>query len=130
MDLILRITCFCSQDIVFCATFNFFKKNKNRKHDGSIKNVELRSNRCAAMKKNLKTLCFFCFVLLLIYITYANKVRAACLMVPCNDGSKNSFGCQRGERSCLVLARSGMFGLDIAPKKKLSRLFNPVSIQE
>ena len=32
--------------------------------------------------------------------------------------------------SCLAFARSGMFGLGIAPKEKGSRLFNPVSIQE
>ena len=29
---------------------------------------------------------------------------------------------------CLAFVRSGMFGLGIAPKEKLSRLFNPVSI--
>ena len=32
--------------------------------------------------------------------------------------------------SCLAFVRSGMFGLVIAPKEKLSRLFNAVSIQE
>ena len=32
--------------------------------------------------------------------------------------------------SYLAFARSGMFGLGIAPKEKVSRLFNPVSIQE
>ena len=39
---------------------------------------------------------------------------------------KHLFGCRGGEG--LAFARSGMFGLGIAPKEKISRLFNPVSI--
>ena len=33
---------------------------------------------------------------------------------------KHLFDCQRGERSCLVFARSGMFGLDKALKEFLA----------
>ena len=61
---------------------------------------------------------------------YASKVRAACIIVPYNDGSKAPIRLSARGRSCPAFVRSEMFGLGIAPKEKLSRLFNPVSIQE
>ena len=61
---------------------------------------------------------------------YASKVRATCIIVPYSNGSKRLVRLSESGRSCLAFARSGMFGLRIAPKKKLSRLFKPVSIQE
>ena len=63
-------------------------------------------------------------------MTYASKLRAACIIVPYNDGSKKPIRLLRRGKSCLVFARSGMFALSIAPKEKLSCLFNPVSIPE
>ena len=60
---------------------------------------------------------------------YASKVRAACIIVPQNDGLKAPIQLSGKGRSCLAFARSGMFGLSIAPKEKLSPLFKPVSIQ-
>ena len=59
---------------------------------------------------------------------YARKVRAACIIVPYNDGSKAPIRLSGRGRSSLAFARSGMFGLGIALKEKISRLFNPVSI--
>ena len=67
---------------------------------------------------------FFCYI---FYLTYASKVRGTCIIVPYNDGSKAPIRLSGRGRSCLAFARSGMFGLGIAPKEKLSRLFNPVS---
>ena len=72
----------------------------------------------------------FIYLFWIFYLTYANKVRAACIIVSYNDDLKAHFGLSRRGRSCLVFVRSGMFGLDIALKKKLCGLFNPVSIQE
>ena len=72
----------------------------------------------------------FIYSFCIFYLTYANKVRAACIIVSYNDASKAHFGLSRRGRSCLVFVRSGMFGLDIALKKKLCGLFNLVSIQE
>ena len=66
----------------------------------------------------------------MLYLTYASKVRAACIIVPYNDGSKAPIWLSEKERPCLAFARSGMFGLGIMAKEKLSCLFNPVSIQE
>ena len=65
-----------------------------------------------------------------ILFKYASKVRAACIIVPYNDGFEAPIRLSGRGRSCLAFVRSGMFGLGIAPKEKLSRLFNPVSIQE
>ena len=76
---------------------------------------------------NIINLFFFSYI---FYITYASKVRATCIIIPYNDSSKARIWLSWRGRSCLTLARSGMFGLGIAPKEKLSRLFNPVSIQE
>ena len=59
---------------------------------------------------------------------YASKVRAMCIIVPYNDGSKARIQLSGRERSCLAFATSGMFRLGIAPKEKLSHLFNPVSM--
>ena len=59
---------------------------------------------------------------------YASKVRAACIIVPYNDDSKAPIRLSGMGRSCLVFARPGVFGLGIAPKEKIFRLFNPVSI--
>ena len=61
---------------------------------------------------------------------YASKVRAECIIVPYNDGSKAPIRLSGRGRSCLAFVRSGTFGLGIAPKEELSRLFNPVSIHE
>ena len=71
---------------------------------------------------------YFFWLHILFYLTYASKVRAACVVLPYNDGSKAPIRLSGRGRFCLVVARSGMFGLGIAPKEKLSRLFNPVSI--
>ena len=46
------------------------------------------------------------------------------------DGSKAPIQLWGRGRSCHAYARSRMFGLGIAPKERLSRLFNLVSIQE
>ena len=75
----------------------------------------------------LLSLCFFGYI---FYITYASKERAACIIVPYNDGSKAPTRLSGRRRSRLAFTKSGMFWLDIAPKEKLSCLFNPVSIQE
>ena len=61
----------------------------------------------------------------IFYITYASKVRAACIIVPNNEGSKVPVWLSGRGRSCLVFARSGMFELGIVPKE-----FNLVSTQE
>ena len=61
---------------------------------------------------------------------YDSKVRAACIIVQYNDGSKAPIWLSGRGRSCLAFVRSGKFGLGIALKEKLSPLFNPVSIQE
>ena len=66
----------------------------------------------------------------MFHLTYASKARAACIIVPYNDGSKASIRLSGRVRSCLAFAGSRMFGLDIAPKEKLSRQFNSVFIQE
>ena len=66
----------------------------------------------------------------IFYLMYASKVRDACIIVPYNDGSKSPIRLSGRGRSCVAFGRSRMFGLDIAPKEKLSRQFNPVSIQE
>ena len=58
---------------------------------------------------------------------YASKVRAACIIVPYNDGSKAPIRLLGGG-SFLAFARSEMFGLGIALKEKFCRLSNPVSI--
>ena len=65
----------------------------------------------------------------LFYITYTSKIRAACVIVPYNDGSKAPTKLSGRERSCLTFARSGMFGLGIAPKEKPSCLFLVYSTQ-
>ena len=70
------------------------------------------------------------FFFLHILFKYASKVRATCIIPPYNDGSKAPIRLLGKGRSCLTFVRTGMFGLGIAPKEKLSRLFNPVSIQE
>ena len=70
-------------------------------------------------------LCFFGYI---SYIMYAIKVRAACIFVPYNHGLKAPIQLSEKGRSSLALARSGRFGLGIAPKKKLSRIFNSVFI--
>ena len=64
----------------------------------------------------------------IFYLTYASKLRAACIIVPYTNGSKTPIRLSGRGRSCLAFATSGMFGLGIAPKEKISRLFNPVSI--
>ena len=69
----------------------------------------------------------FCYI---FYLTYASKVKTVSIIVPYKDGSKAPICLSVRGRSCLAFARSGIFGLDIAPKEKLSRLFNPVFIQE
>ena len=61
------------------------------------------------------------------YLTYASKVRATCIIVPQNDGSKAPIRLSRRGMSCAAFARSGM--LDMVLKDKLSRLFSLVSIQ-
>ena len=68
--------------------------------------------------------------ILYILFKYASKVRAACIIVPYNDGSKAPIWLSGRGRSCLAFVRSWMFGLGIAPMEKLPHLFNPVSIQE
>ena len=75
----------------------------------------------------LLLLSLVCYI---FYLMYASKVRAACIIVPYNDGSKSPIRLSARGRSCVAFGRSRMFGLDIAPKEKLSRQFNPVSIQE
>ena len=50
--------------------------------------------------------------------------------VPYNHGSRTPIWLSGRGRSCLALVRSGMFELGITPEKKLSGLFNPVSIQK
>ena len=79
----------------------------------------------------------YIYIYIYIFITiffflfkYASKVRAAFIIVPYNNGSKAPIRLSGRGRSCLALVRSRIFGLGIAPKEKLSRLFNPVSIQE
>ena len=61
---------------------------------------------------------------------YASKVRAACIIVPYNDGCKAHTRLSGRGKPFLVFVRSGMFGIGIAPKEKLSCLFNPVSFHE
>ena len=73
---------------------------------------------------------YFVFSGYIFYITYASKVRATCIIVPYNDSSKAPIRLPARGRSCLAFAKFGMCGLGIARKEKLSRLFNPVSIQE
>ena len=75
----------------------------------------------------LLLLLLVCYIFCLMY---ASKVRAACIIVPYNDGSKSPIRLSARRRSCVAFGRSRMFGLDIAPKEKLSCQFNPVSIQE
>ena len=70
---------------------------------------------------------FFCYI---FYLRYANKIRAVCIIVPYSDGLKAPIRLLGRGRSCLGFARSGMFELDIALKKKLSGLFNTVLIHE
>ena len=70
------------------------------------------------------------YIFLHILFRYASKVRAGCIIIPYNDGSKAPIQLWGRGRSCLAYARSRMFGLGIAPKERLSRLFNLVSIQE
>ena len=60
----------------------------------------------------------------IFYLTYASKVRAACI------ARKAPIRLLWKGRSCLAFVRSGMSVLGIEPKGKLSCLFNPVSIQE
>ena len=52
------------------------------------------------------------------------------MIVQYNDGSKAPIRLPGRGASCLAFVRSAKFGLGIAPKEKLSPLFNPVSIQE
>ena len=47
-------------------------------------------------------------------------VRAACIMVPQNNGPKAPIWLSGKETSCLPFARSGTFGLDILPKRNFS----------
>ena len=61
---------------------------------------------------------------------YASKVRATSTIVPYNDSSEAPIQLSGRGKSCLAFPRSGMFGLGTAPKEKLSRLCNPVSIHE
>ena len=61
---------------------------------------------------------------------YASKVKAACVIIPYNDGSKAPIWLLGRGRCCLAFVRSGIIGLGIAPMEKLSRLFNPVPIYE
>ena len=67
------------------------------------------------------------FFFLHILFKYA---RVLCIIVPYNDGSKAPIQLSGRGRSCLAFVRSEIFGLGIAPKEKLSHLFNPISIQE
>ena len=74
---------------------------------------------------------FDCISLFYIfYLTYASNVRTACIIAPYNAGLRGPLRLSGRGRSCLALARCGFFGLSIAPNEKLSRLFNPVFIQE
>ena len=66
----------------------------------------------------------------IFYFTYASEVRAACIIIPYNDGSRAPIWLSGRGRSYLAFTRSEMFGLRIAPKEKISHLFKPVSIQE
>ena len=79
---------------------------------------------------------YYCYYLIITIIflhicfKYASNVRAAWIIVPYNDGFKAPTRQSGRGRSCLAFVRSRTFGLGIAPKEKLSRLFNPVSIQK
>ena len=53
----------------------------------------------------------------MLYIMYASKIRAACIIVPYNDGSEAPIPLSERGRSCLIFGRSGMFGLGIVPKE-------------
>ena len=64
-----------------------------------------------------------CLFLLLLF-------RVTCTVLPYNDSLKEPIPMLRSGRSCLAFSRSEMFELGIAPKEKLSCLFNPVAIQE
>ena len=75
-------------------------------------------------------MCVCVFFFYIFYLTHASKVRFACLIVPYNDSPKAPIRLSGKGRSCLTFVRSGMFGLGIAPKEKISCLFNPVSIQK
>ena len=65
-------------------------------------------------------MCIFMIFFLHILFKYASKVRATCIILPYNDGSKAPIRLSGRGRSCLAFVRSGMFGLGIAPKEKLS----------
>ena len=65
----------------------------------------------------LLLLLFFCYI---FCSTNTCKARAACIIVPHNDGSKASIRLSGRGRSCLAFAKSGMFGLGIASKAKLT----------
>ena len=67
---------------------------------------------------------YFVFFGNIFYIKYSSKIRAARIIVPYNNGSKAPIRLSGRGRFCLAFARSGMFGLDIVPKEKLSRLVN------
>ena len=52
-----------------------------------------------------------------------------CIIVPYDDGLKAPIQLLERGKSRLAFARSGMFGLGIALKEKLSCPFNPVSVR-
>ena len=66
---------------------------------------------------------------LLIYYCYYLIITIIIILLY-DDGSKAPTRLSGSWRSCLAFVRSGMFGLGMVPKEKLSRLFNPVSIWE
>lgn len=68
---------------------------------------------------------FAFFLGYIFYITCASKVRATCIIIPYKDPSKTPIQLTGKGRYCLAFARFWMFGLGIAPQKKLSHLFNP-----
>ena len=72
----------------------------------------------------------YIYIFLHILFKYASKVRATYIIIPENNGSKAPIQLSGRGRSCLAFVRSGMFGLGTAPKEKLSRLFDIVSIQK
>ena len=72
----------------------------------------------------------YIYIFLHILFKYASKVRATYIIIPENDGSKAPIQLLGRGRSCLGFVRSGIFGLGIAPKKKLSCLLNLVSVQK
>ena len=52
----------------------------------------------------LLLLLIFCFI---CYLMYASNVRAVCILITCNDGSKAPIRLSGRGRSCLTFARSG-----------------------